>query len=134
MAIFELIFLTLSGVFIISLITFIIILFICDNKFYIICDLYKKEFGSLPLGVRFCYNASPLSPVFHSIKLNFIISPLIYNRKYTGSENDDVMFMRTLPKNLTYMYKVAFYNGLLMALTFCTVCVMAYLYNNGYCL
>ncbi|BDG85617.1 hypothetical protein BBP07_13975 [Citrobacter koseri] len=105
-----------------------ILMFIANKNFYTICDLYKKKFGKLPLGTELFYTSSPFFLVGFSMKLDFILWPILYNRKSRYSDNvNDVEFIRSLPKKLTRIYMIHFFFSVITALFFCMLVIMLYI-------
>ena len=93
------------------LLVFIYLRRINERKFIVICKMYKEKFNTLPLSASVLYDASPLwFPIGNSIKMGFIIWPLIFGRKTITSKNEnDVSFILGLDKKLTFTFKVDFY-------------------------
>lgn len=64
----ELIILILTGIVVLGVINIYILMFIGNKNFYVICDLYKKEFGKLPFNTELFYKSSPLFITGYNIK------------------------------------------------------------------
>lgn len=123
-----LIILILTGIVVIGTAIIYILMFISNKNFYIICDLYKKRFGNLPFNAELFYKSSPFFITGYNIKMSFIISPIIFNKKSLASSNDcDVEFIKSLPKKLTRIYVIIFYFSMFIAIFFIALVIMAYL-------
>ncbi|HEB0897292.1 hypothetical protein [Citrobacter braakii] len=124
----ELIILILTGAVVLGTIILYILMFIGNKNFYVICSLYKERFGYLPFNTELFYKSSPFFISGYDIKMSFIISPLIFNKKCLASSNDcDVEFIKSLPKKLTRIYVVTFYFSIPIAISFIVAVIMAYL-------
>lgn len=123
-----LIILILTGIVVFSVIIMYILMFIGNKNFYVICGLYKKEFGELPFNTILFYKSSPFFLTGYNIKTNFITSPLILNKKALDSSNPcDVKFIKPLPKKLTRIYVITHYFNISVAISFIALVIMAYL-------
>ncbi|WP_145588479.1 hypothetical protein [Yersinia rochesterensis] len=86
---------------IISSISMVIISYLNNKRFIEVCRLYELEFGTLPLSAAALKDADIIGfTAGYSVKISFIINPLIYNKKSVYSKNDDISFMRNLPVNI----------------------------------
>lgn len=123
----EIIILVLTGVVVFGVITIYILMFIGNKNFYVICDLYKKEFGKLPFNTELFYKSSPFFITGYNIKTNFITTPMIFNKKSLDSSNScDVDFIKSLPKKLTRIYMITFYLSIPVGILFFVLVIMAY--------
>ncbi|QMR74838.1 hypothetical protein [Enterobacter sp. RHBSTW-00175] len=122
----EYVFLILTCIVILGLILMFILMHVENNKFYIICDLYKKEFGTLPFEAKLFNTSSPFFIIGYNIKMNFIIIPLVFNMPSSlGLQDEKVKFIRGLPKELTNIFLMTFYLSVLMTIVFIALIIVA---------
>ena len=85
--------------------------FLNKRHFDQVCELYKKEFGELPMEAQLFKNF--YDPMFYGYKTDFIFRPLIKNQipKKINSKPgvDDRAFIRNLPKNIQWWFKLEYY-------------------------
>lgn len=80
------------------------------KRFKEICILYKEKYGSLPDAVVLFEDVNTLYvKVAYSTKMDFIFTPLLWNRSSILTKNDDKDFIRGLPKRLTGPFYVELY-------------------------
>lgn len=88
----------------------IIMSYVNRKYFKEICVLYKEKFGELPWmtqvfeGVNSFYIKGA-----YSFKMDFILMPLLWNKKSKASKNDDKDFIRGLPNRLTRPFRIEYY-------------------------
>ncbi|AHE73639.1 hypothetical protein M942_26070 [Enterobacter ludwigii] len=80
------------------------------KRFKEICILYKEKYGSLPDAVVLFEDVNTLYvKVAYSTKMDFIFTPLLWNRSSILTKNDDKDFIRGLPQRLTRPFYVELY-------------------------
>lgn len=84
-----------------------------------ICILYKEKYGSLPDAVVLFENVNTLYvKVAYSTKMDFIFTPLLWNRSSILTKNDDKDFIRGLPKRLIVPFYVELYLAVVSLISF----------------
>lgn len=112
MSLMEDIFIWISAIaLVIGSLSIILLQFLNKKRFDQVCELYKKEFGALPMEAKLFKNF--YDPMFYSYKMDFIFRPLIKNQipKKINSKHgvDDRVFIRNLPKNIQWWFKLEYY-------------------------
>lgn len=96
---------------VIGALSIILLQFLNKKRFDQVCELYKKEFGELPMEATLFKNF--YDPMFYGYKMDFIFRPLIKNQipKKINSKPgvDDRVFIRNLPKNIQWWFKLEYY-------------------------
>lgn len=80
------------------------------KRFKEICVLYKEKYGNLPDAVFLFEDVNTLYvKVAYSTKMDFIFTPLLWNRSSILTKNDDKDFIRGLPKRIIGPFYVELY-------------------------
>ncbi|WP_096388246.1 hypothetical protein [Hafnia sp. CBA7124] len=100
-----------------------------DKRFKMVCDLYEKQVGALPLATLLLKNSNTLWFISgYTQKMMFIVLPLIFkknsflNRQYSNKHYD---FINNLPKEI----KSWFYaEQIIVAIGMVSACICMFVY------
>ncbi|MRS15833.1 hypothetical protein GJV06_13140 [Enterobacteriaceae bacterium RIT691] len=109
----------------------LVLMYINERKFKVICDIYFSEFKKLPIAAKTLYHASPLGFITgNSLKKDFIIHPLISERKsILSGNNKDVEFILGLDKKLTNSFKWEHYISVMGSFILMVLIGLIYLFK-----
>lgn len=118
-------------VMLLSIIIYIFMSYINNDRFMMVCDLYEVEVGPLPMQTVIFKNCSTVGFILgYTQKMMFLMHPLIYkkefflNKKYTKKHYE---FINKLPKNIKLWFYAEYISLILRVTSFCLFLFSTYL-------
>ncbi len=114
-----------------SIIIYIFISYLNNDRFMMVCDLYELEVGLLPMQTIIFKHCSTVGFILgYTQKMMFLMHPLIYkkecflNKKYTDKHYE---FINKLPRNIKSWFYAEYISLVLCVTSFCFFMFFSYI-------
>lgn len=114
-----------------AVLIYICISYLNNSRFKMVCDLYERDVGPLPMQTIIFKNSSTVGFIAgYTQKMMFIMNPLIYkknsflNKAYSLKHYE---FINKLPKNIKIWFYVEYISFILIVISFCLFLFSTYL-------